>query len=343
MRAKMDSHQTLGSFLAHWYYRNRLNKLIVKVGIPLAPMLFLFSLPFFLRPPYISASPYLYILGGIATILIALSQTGTTILDQTELEGCRNLVQEKTKQIDDLTATNTSLTRDLIKTSFLNSYLTKIVTFKAKCYLHSLEALKDFFERTGISSENFKEARKLLINKIEDQEHYSGNLFRIINLMAEYFHHAFFNGNPAALVNVLFYTPISDGELQIIAWYKKVHYREIKFKKDQISSVSTAWREKTLQVIDVPKQVGIKCTILDNRHAQDFKNCITYPIIDIDNREATKDDVLGVLQVYSNQEGIFIDAPRERILYENILSSFSERIRYEALRKTFKNKLNDMI
>jgi hypothetical protein len=142
---------------------------------------------------------------------------------------------------------------------------------------------------------------------------------------------------------VLFFSPISDDELEITASHKKVHYKDMKFKKDQMYSVSLAWINKTMQVIpDVEQYVGKKCTIIDNRHAADFKSVIAYPVIDTENREATRDSILGILQIYANEKNIFSEADRDKEFYQLILDSFSERIKYEVLRKSFKSNLKKM-
>ena len=94
---------------------------------------------------------------------------------------------------------------------FLINVINKIVTFKGKCYLNCLEEFKDFFDKYPINKfdeqtniEHFKQIHELLIRKIEEQENYPGNLFRIVSLMAEYFQYAFLNGKRASIVNGTF-------------------------------------------------------------------------------------------------------------------------------------------
>jgi len=91
-----------------------------------------------------------------------------------------------------------------------------------------------------LDHEKFVEAHEMMINEIRRQEHYAGNLFRIVDLVAQYFHSAFLGGDPSATVNALFYHPTSNEELEIKAWHKEVDFQNLKFLKTQIYPATVA-------------------------------------------------------------------------------------------------------
>jgi len=95
-----------------------------------------------------------------------------------------------------------------------------------------------------------------------------------------------------------------------------------------------------MQVIpEVHKESGKRTTAINARHREYFRSCIAYPILDFQNVEATKDGVLGILEIYCNQEKAFPDSNRDKEIYELILSGFSARIIYESWRFSLKTKL----
>jgi hypothetical protein len=272
----------------------------------------------------------------------------TSHLDQSALAFYKDLVKDRDDKIQKEISGRKEKEKEFRLISLLNNFLSKVVVFKGKCYINCLETIGKFFNEKKINKDDTEEIRKhlenahkLLIREIEKQEHFRGNLFRVLALLGEYFHRAYLDGDPSTNVNALFYYPVSDAELEIKAWWQQIHFRRIRFRKEEICSASIAWREKTMLVIpSVPGDGGRRTRLIDAKHAEIFKSCIAYPILDYNNPTIARDYFLGILQVYSDQDGIFGDSRREKEMYESVFSGFAEIIRFETLRYSLKNTIS---